>query len=53
MISALVLAYDRQDQLARCRASLIPGIAEGVLRDGAIMDPAGDSSIAHIADEAG
>jgi len=53
MLSAVIAVRDEEEGLARTLASLIPAVAEGVLRDASILDSGGLTGIATIADAAG
>ena len=53
MIRALILTRGDQKRLANTLSSLIPGFAEGVLRDGVVVDPQGSNAIEELTDEAG
>jgi hypothetical protein len=53
MLSAVIAAQAEPSRLAATLASIVPAIPEGVVRDGWIIDTAGNSDIGTIADLAG
>ncbi|MCB1464954.1 MAG: hypothetical protein KDJ90_21630 [Nitratireductor sp.] len=53
MMSVVIAVEDEEEGLARTLASLVPAVAEGVLRDAVILDSGGRESTAAIADAAG
>jgi hypothetical protein len=53
MISVVIAVNDEEEGLARTLASLVPAVAEGVLRDAVIVDMGGREATAAIADAAG
>lgn len=53
MLSVLIAVEDEEEGLARTLASLVPAVAEGVLRDAVILDTGDRQAVAAIADAAG
>lgn len=53
MLSAVIAAQAEPSRLAGTLASIVPAIPQGVVRDGWIIDIAGNSEIGTIADMAG
>lgn len=53
MMSLVIAVDDEEEGLARTLASLVPAVAEGVLRDAVILDMRGSEAVAAIADAAG
>jgi hypothetical protein len=53
MLSAVIAAQAEPSRLADTLASIVPAIPQGVVRDGWIMDTAGNSQIGTIANMAG
>lgn len=53
MMSVMIPVENEEEGLVRTLASLVPAVAEGILRDAVILDSGGRQSTAAIADAAG
>lgn len=53
MLSVVIAVRNEEEGLARTLACLVPGVAEGVLRDAVILDAGDSEAMAAIADAAG